>query len=331
MSLSSSACSIGWRVAEPDPLVSVILTVYDRLTFFGEALASVEAQTFQDYEVVVADDSGRALARSASLASNHPRIRYEPNPSPVGVALSIRAALGRARGKYITILNDDDVWESEFLARLVPPLEADSNRVLAFCDHAIIDADGHVDEVATDRNTSQFGRAGIREGDVVDPKAFVLRENGVPLAMGAMFRAAALPPERLVRDVAGAYDFWISSLLAASGGAFYYVPARLTRYRVHAGMETVRRDPEKTRCLAFIAQSLLAEPAFADHRVHLRRWLGAITARAGLDYLYFDRVREARGSFITAFKLSAGWKPLVGYLASMIPARLRRAVGVTGR
>ena len=96
-------------------------------------------------------------------------------------------------------------------------------------------------------------------------------------------------------------------------------------------METVRRDPEKTRCLAFIAQSLLAEPAFADHRVHLRRWLAAITARAGRDYLYFDRVPEARRSFASAFKLSAGWKPLVGYLATMTPARLRRATGVTGR
>ena len=316
---------------DPKPLVSVILTVYDRLTFFGEALKSVEAQSFQDYEMVVADDSGTELARAASLASNNPRVRYEANPSPVGVALSIRAALGRARGKYIAILNDDDVWEPGFLARLVPPLEADANRVLAFCDHAIMNADGQIDEAATDRNTSRFGRSGLREGNIADPKAFVLGDNGVPLAMGAMFRAAAFPQERLVPDVAGAYDFWISSLLAASGGAFYYVPARLTRYRVHAGMETVRRDPEKTRCLAFIAQSLLAEPAFADHRAHLRRWLGSITARAGRDYLYFDRVAEARRSFISAFKVSAGWKPLVGYLATMTPARLRRATGVTGR
>jgi len=316
---------------DPKPLVSVILTVYDRLTFFGEALKSVEAQSFRDYVMVVADDSGTELARAASLASNNPRVRYEANPSPVGVALSIRSALGRARGKYIAILNDDDVWEPGFLARLVPPLEADANRVLAFCDHAIMNADGQIDEAATDRNTSRFGRSGLREGNIADPKAFVLGYNGVPLAMGAMFRAAAFPQERLVPDVAGAYDFWISSLLAASGGAFYYVPARLTRYRVHAGMETVRRDPEKTRCLAFIAQSLLAEPAFADHRAHLRRWLGSITARAGRDYLYFDRVAEARQSFISAFKVSAGWKPLVGYLATMTPARLRRATGVTGR
>ncbi len=313
-----------------EPVVSVVLTVYTRLTFFAQALESVQAQTFENYEVIVADDSGTAAARALSLAPNDPRIHYHANPVSLGVGLSLRAAMGHARGKYVAILNDDDLWEPDFLARLVAPLEADTNRVLAFCDHAIIDAEGHVDEVATERNTRRFGRWGLAEGDISNPKAFVLRHNGVPLAMGSLCRASAFPRERLVRDVAGAYDFWISSLMAASGGAFYYVPSRLTRYRVHAGMETVRRDPEKTRCLAFIAQSLLSEPAFRDQHKYLRRWLGSLIARAGRDYLYFNRISDARRSFVTAFRLSAGWKPLAGYLVSMVPARVRRVTGVTG-
>ena len=77
-------------------------------------------------------------------------------------------------------------------------------------------------------------------------------------------------------------------------------------------METVRRDPEKTRCLAFIARSLLAEPGFADQREYLSRWLASLTVRAGRDYLYFDRVADARQSFLSAFRMSAGWKPLGG-------------------
>ena len=315
---------------DPEPLVTVVLTVYNRLTFFADALKSVEAQTFQSYEVVIADDSGTGAARAVSLASNNPRVRYHANRASLGIALSLRTALDVARGKYIAIVNDDDLWEPDFLARLVPVLEADPNRVLAFCDHAIIDADGRIDEAATECNTERFGRSRLPEGHVADPKGFVLRHNGVPLAMGSLFRASAISPERLVRDVAGAYDFWISSLLAASGGFFYYVPARLTRYRVHAEMETARRDPEKTRCLSFIARSLLAEPAFAGESEHLGRWLASLTVRAGRDYLYFDRVADARRSFASAFRMSKGWKPLAGYLVSMAPARLRRAAGVTG-
>lgn len=313
-----------------DPRVSVVLTVYNRLTFFADALRSVQAQTFQDYEIIIADDSGTGAAQALSAASNDPRIRYRANPASYGVAVSLRGAIEAARGKYIAILNDDDMWEPEFLARLVPPLEADANRVVTFCDHAIIGADGRLDEDATERNTQRYGRSSLREGDIADPKSFVLQQNGVPLAMGALFRAPALAPKRLVPDVAGAYDFWLSCLLAASGGAFYYVPERLTRYRVHAQMETARRDPEKTQCLAFIARSLLVEPAFAAHRSYLSRWLAALTVRAGRDYLYFDRVSDAQRSFITAFRMSAGWKPLAGFLVSMAPARVRRAAGVTG-
>ena len=314
---------------DADPLVSVILTVYDRLTFFADALKSVQEQTFRNYEIVVADDSGTGAARAVSLASGDPRVRYTANPASVGVALSLRAALRRARGKYIAILNDDDVWEPEFLERMLAPLEADANRALAFCDHFIIDADGRVDQAATERNTEQFGRARLAEGDVADPKTFVVRQNGVPLAMGAVLRASALDPRRLVAEVAGAYDFWISSLLADSGGSFYHVPARLTRYRVHPAMESLRRDPEKTRCLAFIARSLLAEPGFAAQRDCLERWLVALTLRSGRDYLYFDQVAEARRSFTSAYKQSAGWKPVAGYLLSMAPVRLRRVAGIT--
>jgi len=313
-----------------EPLVTVILTVYNRLTFLGAALKSVEAQTFHDYEVIVADDSGTGAARAASRASGDPRIRYRANPESLGVALSLRGALADARGKYIAVLNDDDLWEPDFLARLVAPLEADSGRVLAFCDHAIMGADGRIDEHASVVNSERFGRSSLREGAIPDPKGFVLRHNGVPLAMGALVRTAAIPSERIVRDVAGAYDFWLSALLAGSGGGFYFVPARLTRYRVHGEMETNRRDPEKTRCLAFIARSLLSEAAFAGEREFLGRWLASLTVRAGRDYLYFDRVAEARRSFRSAFRMSAGWKPLAGYLVSMAPVRLRRVAGVTG-
>ena len=313
-----------------EPLVSVILTVYNRLTFLREALESIEAQTFQDYEVIVADDSGTGVARTASLASKNARIRYKANPASLGVALSVRGALTEARGKYIAILNDDDLWEREFLSRLVPVLEADTARVLAFCDHSIMDVEGRIDEAATARNTERFARSALREGRVADPKGFVLRHNGVPLAMGALFRGAAIAPHRIVSDVAGAYDLWISSLLAASGGDFFYVPERLTRYRVHGEMETARRDPEKTRCLAFIAQSLMSDPAFQSEREYLSRWLASLTVRAGRDYLYFDRVADARESFRAAFTMSGGWKALAGYLVSMAPARLRRVAGVTG-
>ena len=268
------------------PLVTVIVTVYQRTDFLAHALRSVLAQTFSNYEVIVADDSGRGVAQAVCAPfAQDPRVHYTANPRTCGVAVSVQLAITRSRGQYIAILNDDDLWEPEFLARLVGPLEADNRRVLAFADHWIMSEDGELDVEASDRNTSRYGRAALAEGDLADPGSFVLVENGVPLAMGSLFRRAALDCGMLVPQVAGAYDFWISCLLAATAQRFYYVPSRLTRYRVHSRMETARRGPDKSRCMAFIFKALLDKNYFPTRRSYLTRRLRRARLRVAKDHL----------------------------------------------
>jgi glycosyltransferase involved in cell wall biosynthesis len=312
------------------PLVSVVLTVFRRLDYLGEALQSVAAQSFEDYEVIVADDSGSAAARAiVTPVLESGRVRYQPNAETLGVALSLRSALATARGRYIAILNDDDVWEPEFLARLVTPLEADDRRVLAFCDHWIVTEDGEIDHLTTEHNTAAYGRRGLQVGDIANPRALVLQKNAVPLAMGSVFRAAALDSSKLVAEVAGAYDFWISSLLAASGGGFFYVSERLTRYRLHSQMETVRRSPEKSECVVFIWRSLLESGMFPELAAFIRSRLAQSRVRAGRDRLYFNQLAEARLLFREAFSTTPGWEPCASYLLSILPLSIRKAAGVS--
>ena len=312
------------------PLVTVVLTVYKRLDYLRAALDGVAAQTFGDYEIIVADDSGSSDAREiAASAFADGRLRYEANPATLGVPRSLQSALRKARGRYISILNDDDVWEPEFLARLVPALEASHRRVLVFCDHWIMRESGEIDEPATIENTTAYGRLNLRAGDIDDPHTLVLQKNAVPVAMAAVFRAGAFEYSKLVPEVAGAYDFWIASLLAASGGVFYYVPERLTRYRIHSGMETVRRSPEKSECFVFIWRSLLESGRFPELTPYLRARLAESTVRAGRDRLYFNQLSEARLLFRDAFRTSPGWEPCASYLMSVLPRAVRRAAGLS--
>jgi glycosyltransferase involved in cell wall biosynthesis len=312
------------------PLVSVVLTVYRRLDYLSEALKSVAAQSFEDYEIIVADDSGTEAAKEivAPLVESG-RVRYEPNAETLGVAFSVRSALGKARGRYIAILNDDDAWQPEFLARLVSPLEADNRRVLAFCDHWIVTEDGEIDHLTTEHNTAAYGRRSLQVGDITNPPALVLQKNAVPLAMGSVFRADALDGTKLVPEVAGAYDFWISSLLAASGGGFFYVSERLTRYRLHSQMETVRRSPEKSECLVFIWKSLHESGMFPELATYIRSRLAQSRVRAGRDRLYFNQLADARRLFREAFSTAPGWEPCASYLLSVLPLSIRKAAGVS--
>ena len=86
------------------PRVSVILTVYKRTNYLAEALDSAMKKTYKNIEVIVADDSGTATSRDIVTAYKDPRVRYLPNPTTLGIALSLVRAVEQTRGKFIAIL-----------------------------------------------------------------------------------------------------------------------------------------------------------------------------------------------------------------------------------
>lgn len=304
------------------PKVSVILTVFRRTAFLAEALQSVLDQTFQDFEVIVTDDSRTDAIRAISESFGSERIRYRANAATLGVALNLRSAVAEARGKYVAILNDDDAWEPEFLQRLVGPLEEDSERVLAFCDHWIIDGSSVIQKEATEISSRMYGRIDLQPGVVEHFDQFAVIRNGVPLAMGSVFRIDAFDWERLVKEVAGAYDYWITCLLAASGKLAYYVPMRLTRYRMHGAMETTRLAPDKNNNLVFINESLLRGNMFPGLRRDLTRRYALALFLVGNDRLRFNQKRQARDYLGRSLRLAFDKKAFAWFCLSYLPAPL---------
>lgn len=101
------------------PLVSVITPAYNAAAFIGDAVRSVQAQTFQDWELIVVDDcsgdgTGAVVER---LASEDPRIRLIRRAENGGSAASRNIALKAATGRYIAFLDADDLWLPEKLER----------------------------------------------------------------------------------------------------------------------------------------------------------------------------------------------------------------------
>lgn len=308
------------------PKVSIILTVFKRTEFLGIALQSALNQSFDDFEVIVTDDSASPAIAAICAQFQSEKIRYRRNESTLGVVLNLRAAVAEARGTYIAILNDDDLWEADFLARLVSALDQDAARVLAFSDHWIVDAKGAVDLHESEANSARYGRAALPPGDVADFGELVVVRNGVPLAMASVFRADAVPWERVGREVTGAYDYWIACLLAAGGGKACYEPARLTRYRVHGAMETGRRAADKNDNQVYINRALIAEPAFAKYRELLVRRYAAAQFHVGRDRLVFGLVKDARKFLLGSLRTRFDAKAMACWCLTFLPAPLRSAV-----
>lgn len=101
-------------------LVSVITPTYNCASFIGETIESVQAQTYQQWEMIIVDDCSTddtdAVVRPY-LADE--RIRYIKNDTNSGAALSRNRALREATGKWVAFLDSDDLWEPDKLEKQI--------------------------------------------------------------------------------------------------------------------------------------------------------------------------------------------------------------------
>lgn len=252
----------------PPPLVSVLLAAY-RPTHLREAIESVLVQTFTDLELLILDDSREGCATHDLTAScNDSRIRYFPSEH-LGVARNHNRGLLASRGRFVAIINHDDVWEPELLRELTTALIADTSSVVAFSDHIVIDDDGRINPELTERFTEQWGRSRLEPGVHRPFKELATVRQALPIAQAAVWTRSAVP---CIPDWAGdRYDYWIGMTLSSSGRGALYVPKRLARFRVHhlnlGGTQPLKRRLEGVN----FYRNLLRERNHGSYHEHLRK------------------------------------------------------------
>jgi glycosyltransferase involved in cell wall biosynthesis len=107
--------------AEPDaPLVSVIIPVWNRSEDLREAIASVQAQTLSEWELLVVDDGSvdQSAAVVEEIAAGDPRVKLFRQPHS-GVCRARNLALEHARSRYVAFLDSDNTYVPHFLRTAV--------------------------------------------------------------------------------------------------------------------------------------------------------------------------------------------------------------------
>jgi glycosyltransferase involved in cell wall biosynthesis len=305
------------------PVVTVILTVYRRTEFLEEAIRSVVLQTFTLWECIVTDDGGTSAVRDiCSRFAEDSRIRYRRNETALGAPLNIAAAMREARGRYLVILNDDDRLYPHMLEMLVAALEANPEAVAAFGNHDIMDAQGRIMAKETEAELQTHGRVGLGPGQVQDTFGFAVR-GGLMVGMGSVLRRTAVDPGCLVREVGGAYDYWLSIKVAAHG-PFFYVPENVMAWRSHPNSVSSTVSPATYASEIYIYDTLLAEGLKPPLDEHVRQRLAECLSARGLIYLQQRwSVREARSALFRSFRLSRRLATLCYWLSTLIPAQAR--------
>lgn len=95
----------------PKPFFSIVLPTFDRARMLPGALATVKAQTFSDYEVLIVDDgSVDETPKMITAWTKDPRFKYHRLPKNIGNMYCRNLALGMASGEWITNIDSDDFW-----------------------------------------------------------------------------------------------------------------------------------------------------------------------------------------------------------------------------
>jgi glycosyltransferase involved in cell wall biosynthesis len=216
------------------PAVSVIMPVYNVEAFVGDAIRSVLSQSFRDFELIIVDDGGADGSLAICKSFDDPRIHIVTQRNR-GLAGARNTGIAQAHGRYIALLDSDDLWEREKLAIHVTQL------------------DGHPDVGASYGGSELIDGAGRRLGIYQRPKPGVaaakdvfcgrtIANGSVPVFRREMLEEGALPGDRAGRTYyfdetlrrSEDVECW-TRLALTSRFKFESVPDILTLYRVNSG------------------------------------------------------------------------------------------------
>jgi glycosyltransferase involved in cell wall biosynthesis len=129
----------------PDPAFSVVIPSCNRANLLDRALKSVRAQTFQDFEVIIADDG--STDNTPDLIERW-RIHFEDRLSTLwldhgGAAMARNAGIAVSRGRAVAFLDSDDEWLPQHLEVCHTALLANPEAGMIFTDH-IIQSDARI-------------------------------------------------------------------------------------------------------------------------------------------------------------------------------------------
>ncbi len=210
-----------------NPTVSIGIPVYNGENYLEQAIDSVLAQTYSDFEVVLADNAStdRTQAICESYAKKDARIRYLRSEENKGATWNFNRAFELARGKYFKWLAHDDTIDPDFLASCVVPLDEDPGVVVSYSRVRMIDGDGDLIE--------EYGISlNLNSDDAKERFRAIILEWHLCFEVFGLIRASALRNTPLL----GSYGHADGVLLArlALQGRMAEVPQFLFFSRRHA-------------------------------------------------------------------------------------------------
>lgn len=222
------------------PLVSIMMTTYNRGEYITAAIDSVRKQTYQNWELLILDDAStdNTQALLANYAGDR-RIIFLPTERNLGITKNRNRGFAIAKGKYIAVLDSDDLWiDTSKLEKQVQFLEEQPEYVAVGTNVKVIDGDG--------KETGSFIYA---LHDHAIRRHLLLRNqfthSSLLLRSGALDKATPYDENVLIWED---YDL---ILRLGTKGKLANLPEKMTAYRKHS--TNISKTTSQNRALVHLS------------------------------------------------------------------------------
>jgi len=175
------------------PLVSIITPTYNHEMYIADCIHSAQSQTYSNWEMLVIDDGSTdsTLSIAKDLAENDPRIKVftQKNVGIFKLSETYNFALSLSKGKYIAVLEGDDVWLPEKLTLQLAELESDELIVMSFGQAFSSTTDLKSNYALTDFSSKSVD---VLKNDPVGSATNVLLFSNFIVALTVLIRRSAL-------------------------------------------------------------------------------------------------------------------------------------------
>lgn len=234
----------------PQPTCSVVIITHNRAGYLSQAVQSVLAQTFTDFELLIIDDASTDNTAQVVRSFADARIRYVENKNNMGISRSRNKGLHAARGMYVAMLDSDDRWCSkEKLDKQIRYLELHQEYQAVGSHARVIDQNGKVVGERNPPDTYKKIRPGFLWKNIFINSSVLFRRQTLVNAGGY--------DEKLI--IGEDYDAWLKLGIK---GSLANIPECLVDYRLHEGNVTRQSKQALRQSLIIITRYRKDYPGF---------------------------------------------------------------------